>query len=285
VLEQSEANAILDLVNAAPPDLDTTATVIGGIAVFSRPGPDASFWCQAVGFEAPPSADLIGEIVDHYRARGVEQARIALPPHAIADDWDDIATKYGLTPRGRSLKLAARLEPLSPDAPVPPDAPVLPDAPVPSDAPVSPVPSVALSEQPAAVLVKPGDYERWAQVMWGIFDMGSKANVAVTVASLEHPSLRAYACWDGDAIVATGLVRLHEDSAHLFSGATVDGYRGRGAQSAIIAARVAAAREAGCAQVVVETGVASDGYNTSARNLMRAGFEPRYERQTWLWTA
>ncbi|MFG1606741.1 GNAT family N-acetyltransferase [Actinoplanes sp. NPDC049265] len=253
MFERSEADAFLDLVRAGPPELDTRAVTFDGVAVLTRPGPDASFWCQVVGFEEPPPADLIGAIVDHLRDRGVEQARFALPPHARTGDWAAIAAKYGLTPAGRTLKLAAR-------------------------------PSLDVAPAPAVTLVEPSDHERWSQVMWRVFGLSTPANIAISVAALKQPVFRAYARWDGDEIVATGLVRLHPDGAHLFSGATISTHRGHGAQSAVIAARVAAAAEAGCPVLVAETGVVPDGYNTSARNLIRAGFEPRYERETWLWT-
>jgi hypothetical protein len=58
-----------------------------------------------------------------------------------------------------------------------------------------------------------------------------------------------------------------------------------GAQQALLGARVEAARRAGCPLLVIESGVAADGYNDSARNQIRAGFTPQYERRTWLWTA
>ncbi|MEV6636199.1 GNAT family N-acetyltransferase [Actinoplanes sp. NPDC051470] len=261
MFEQSEAHAFLDLVNASSPEqrhrYGLEGITIGGVAVLSRPGPDMSFWCQAVGFETPPTADLIGEIIEHYRARGVAQARLIIPPQARTDEWAPIADKYGLTEGGGSLKLAVH-------APfeVPADPPGLRTA-----------------------LVTPDEAEQWSAVMWGVFGMSTPANIDLTAAALSQPHFRAYACWDRDEIVATGLVRLHPEAAHLFSGATVPAHRGRGAQAAIIAARMAAAQEAGCPVIVVETGTAPDGYNVSARNLIRAGFVPQYERQTWLWTA
>jgi len=261
--ERSEADAFLALVNAADPDVrrrhDVEATTIGGVAVLSRPGPDMAFWCQAVGFEAPPAAGLIEEIVGHYRARGVELARFILPPWAETPEWPAIAAKYGMVAGGGGLKLA-------------------------STSPSS-TPSTPSTSSLRTARVGLDDAERWATLMWGIFGMGSEADVELAVAALRRPEFEAYACWDGDEMVATGLVRLSPASAHLFSGATLPAYRGRGAQSALITARVEAARRSGCPMLVAETGVAPDGYNDSARNLMRAGFIPQYERRTWIWSA
>ena len=62
--------------------------------------------------------------------------------------------------------------------------------------------------------------------------------------------------------------------------------RGRGAQSALIAARIEAARGAGCTVVVTETGVPVDGdEGPSYRNLRRAGFQPAYVRDNYLSSA
>ena len=56
-------------------------------------------------------------------------------------------------------------------------------------------------------------------------------------------------------------------------GATLPPYRGRGAQSAILAARIEDARRQGCATVVTETGeLADDRPSSSYRNIVRAGF-------------
>ena len=50
-------------------------------------------------------------------------------------------------------------------------------------------------------------------------------------------------------------------------------YRGRGAQSAILAARIEDARRQGCGTVVTETGeLADDRPSSSYRNILRAGF-------------
>ena len=60
------------------------------------------------------------------------------------------------------------------------------------------------------------------------------------------------------------LARVRRDAAE---------YRGRGAQSAILAARIEDARRQGCATVVTETGeLADDRPSSSYRNILRAGF-------------
>ncbi|WP_106322723.1 GNAT family N-acetyltransferase [Actinoplanes italicus] len=259
--ERTEASMLLALTDATDPALarryDMDAATIGEVVVTSRPGPDMAFWCQAVGFEAPPTAGLIEEIVAHFRARDVEVARFVLPAYAETPEWPAIAEKHGLTAGETGLKLAMR----------------------------APLPYFTPHTDLRTARIAPDERERWATLMWGVFDMEFEANIAVTVSALDDPAFEAYACWDGDEMVATGLVWLGPDSAHLSSGATLASHRRRGAQQALLAARVEAARRAGCSLVVNESGVAAEGYNDSARNQIRVGFTPQYSRRTWTWTA
>jgi hypothetical protein len=63
-------------------------------------------------------------------------------------------------------------------------------------------------------------------------------------------------------------------------------FQGRGAQSALIAARMRTAIEAGCELLVAETGDEKPGeHNTSLRNLLRLGFRVLYKRRNWIWRA
>ena len=59
-------------------------------------------------------------------------------------------------------------------------------------------------------------------------------------------------------------------------------HRGRGAQSAILAARVERARERGLRVLITETGVPRDGRpGASYRNIVKSGFEPTYVRPNY----
>ncbi len=59
-------------------------------------------------------------------------------------------------------------------------------------------------------------------------------------------------------------------------------YRGRGAQSALLAARIDRARQIGLELVVTETGAPEHGEpGPSYRNILRAGFEPAYVRPNY----
>jgi len=90
----------------------------------------------------------------------------------------------------------------------------------------------------------------------------------------------AYA--DGEPAGAAALF-VDGSAAYLGLGATVPEHRGKGGQSALIAARIARARELGCARVYTETGeLRPDRPDGSYRNIVRAGFEELYVVPNWL---
>lgn len=74
--------------------------------------------------------------------------------------------------------------------------------------------------------------------------------------------------------VAIGALFVDGERGWLGIGATLPEFRQRGAQSALLAARIEAARQAGCRIVTTETGEAvSDEPNPSLANIRRAGFQ------------
>jgi GNAT superfamily N-acetyltransferase len=88
---------------------------------------------------------------------------------------------------------------------------------------------------------------------------------------------------DGDVPVGTGALYAEGGAGWLGFGATLAEHRGRGGQSAILAARIARAHELGLSRLVTSTGeLVADRPSTSYRNIERAGFELAYVRPNWL---
>ena len=95
-----------------------------------------------------------------------------------------------------------------------------------------------------------------------------------------------YLALDGDTPVATGALFLSGSDAgpigQLTFGSTLPEYRGRGAQSALVARRVEDARAAGARWVVSETDEElAERPNPSTRNLVRLGLPVAYVRANW----
>ena len=92
-----------------------------------------------------------------------------------------------------------------------------------------------------------------------------------------------FAAFDGETPAATGALFVTGTVGWLGAAGTLPEFRRCGAQAALLAARIEAGREAGCETLVTETGEPADGKpGGSYRNLVRAGFEPRYVRQNFL---
>jgi GNAT superfamily N-acetyltransferase len=91
-----------------------------------------------------------------------------------------------------------------------------------------------------------------------------------------------YMAFDGSRPVATAALYVFEDLGYLAMASTAESDRGRGAQQALIARRVAKAREIGCSVLVSETLSMLEG---SLRNLQRAGFREIYEKEVYEWSA
>src|SRR6185312_13348308 len=92
-----------------------------------------------------------------------------------------------------------------------------------------------------------------------------------------------FVAFDGREPAATGALFVTGSVGWLGAAGTLPEQRRRGAQNALLAARIAAGIAEGCTTLVTETGEPVDGKpGGSYRNLVRAGFEPRYVRQNYL---
>ena len=88
-----------------------------------------------------------------------------------------------------------------------------------------------------------------------------------------------YVAYDGAAPAGCGLLFAAGGAGWLGGAATLPEFRGRGAQTAMLAARIHRAAELGCEVVVTETGEqVADLPSRSYRNIERAGFELCYLR-------
>ena len=88
---------------------------------------------------------------------------------------------------------------------------------------------------------------------------------------------------DGDDPAAAAGIFMADGAGYLGFAATLPGHRGKGAQSALLAARISHAREHGCDVVVTETGERRDDRpSNSYRNILRAGFEEVSVTANWL---
>lgn len=92
-----------------------------------------------------------------------------------------------------------------------------------------------------------------------------------------------FGAFDRDRLVGTGAAHVAGTLAWLGAAGTLPDARGRGAQSAILAARIRAARDVGARVLATETVDRVDGVaGPSFRNVLRAGFEEGYVQGWWV---
>jgi hypothetical protein len=99
-----------------------------------------------------------------------------------------------------------------------------------------------------------------------------------------QPGWTHYIGYDGDEPVSIAAMFITDRIAWLGFGATLESHRGRGGQSAMFAARLRDARDAGSRWAITETGEETEAnpVNPSYRNMVRAGFRLAYPRQNWV---
>jgi hypothetical protein len=122
------------------------------------------------------------------------------------------------------------------------------------------------------------DFATVVRATWGV-----PPDVAVWLSALvDHADWHCFVAYDNERPVAAGMLYASGEVGWLGVTSTLVEYRGRGAQSAILAARVERSRELGLRLLVTETGaLGGEAPGASYRNILRAGFEPAYVRPNY----
>jgi hypothetical protein len=96
------------------------------------------------------------------------------------------------------------------------------------------------------------------------------------------PGWHCFLAWSDDEPAGCGALHVEGRLAWLGMAATRPALRRRGAQMAVLLARIEAARALGAGALYTETGAAAtDGPGPSYRNILRAGFRESYLRANW----
>jgi GNAT superfamily N-acetyltransferase len=268
--ERAEGKAIYDAAMSLDTDtrrkLGVEVLRVGGGVALSVRADSTHLWNRALGFgfTRAVTRDLIEQLALFYRAQGVVTATIQIAPSAMPADWDVIRAREGLSRGPRVVKLAREIDIEAP----------------PADA------GQNLRDGLRVGPVGSADEAECVAVRLRAFDVFDECTTALVSATVRAEGWHPFAVWDGDRIIATAGLHIHEDTARFLGGATLPEHRRHGAQAALIAARIQAARAAGCRWLVADTGPEIPGSrNSSLRNLRRAGFEVLYERTDWIWRA
>ncbi|WP_306212946.1 GNAT family N-acetyltransferase [Actinoplanes sp. RD1] len=259
--ESSEAGFMAAYESGTPAgaaaDLGITVRRIGGgVALAMRHDP-TGYWSKALGFGVtePVTDELVGAVVEFYREHGNDRAAIQIAPSLRPANWDEITRRYGLRQGNSVVKHAARPAEVGT---------------APTDLRVGPVPA--------------GQAVAWAELVLTCFGMPLGPLTEMLTASFGSPEFHPFGAWAGARLVGAANLFVRDGVASLNTGATHPDFRGRGAQSALIAARAAKAAELGCEWIISETGLPADGTkNPSTDNMLRLGLRDLYHRDNWIW--
>lgn len=227
----------------------------GGVVARMDAAPDVPSFTRALGLgmTEPLTDEVLDTALDYLRGAGGAVLLVQLSPFAETPEVLDMLAARGFE-RGRTWSKMMR--------------------------PVGPPPSA-----PTDLRIERAGREHreeFARVLITGMEM-PEVMIPFAAAQLDAPGWTAYAAFDGDALVATGSLFVHEQVAQLAGAATLPSHRGRGAQLALMAVRVEAAADLGAGWVTAETGSETPGEsNSSLHNMRRAGMEQLYERQNWL---
>lgn len=274
-LELVEARLYEDLFDAIPPEVASRERLAlhreGGALYLTAGGHDHPMFnrVMAVGLDespagANPAEAALESAAKHYREAGVRRWMVQLLPHMESEDFRVAAEDRGVV---RLRGWAKHLGPARADLPSRTDLRILK---VDGD--------LAADERERLG-------EAWARIVAQNFSL--PRSFAPWFRELaDRDNWLLYVAMDRNTPVATGALFLTtvggERFAELTFASTLPDHRGRGAQSALIARRVADARALGARWIATETDEERpDRPNPSCRNLERLGFPVVYVRANW----
>jgi GNAT superfamily N-acetyltransferase len=232
--------------------------VAGAFAVASRSLEKRMYnHVYGLGAHGPVGVADLDTLERFFHAAGAKSCRIALPPSPRATALADALGARGFAPLDVWQVLTRES-----GAPPPPRAPAPPGLTVRE---LRRADAAAFGELLLSSFSHPEHVGRWFDRLVG------------------RAHWRIVGVFDGRALVATAALHLSGEAAWLGLAATRPEYRRRGAQSALIALRIAIAREAGAKTLSVETTEDTRVKpNPSTHNLRRLGFRDLYKRPNWV---
>ncbi len=226
--------------------------IAGGYAsVASRLPPSAIVANRAisVGFDRPAEREEITELTALYRDRGVTRYFVQAHPDAARAELGDWLAAEGLEQARGWMKFSRGRE-----------APL------------------AIDTNLTLAKIDDANAEPMGRIIADAFDLGDAA-IPWLARLVAHPDWTILGAYDGDSLTAVGGLYVEEGIGWTDMGATAPAFRKRGAQSALLAARIQTALDMGCRIIGTCTGEAVPGDPQHPySNIKRMGFEERYVR-------
>lgn len=260
--ETSEAESLLSLMTgmteSARERMAVATERIGGGVATSAINDPSRFWSRVIGLGVtePVTAAIVDEILDFYIGHGNFESRFQIAPALLPPDWDAICARRGIAKGSSWYKMACKTVEFRPGTT-----------------------SLRITK------ITPENAELAASVLARGFGFPEDDMTGIYAPALTSGLFEGYAAWDGNEMVAAAALSITGETGEMYGAATLPAHRGKGAQTALLAARAAAAKSAGCTWLISETWMPAPGdSNPSFDNMARSGFAVLYERPNWLWT-
>jgi hypothetical protein len=254
-IEAVERDACAVLYAAAPPATADALglrchPVTGGIQLVCR-ALDNLVFNRLLGLPDTLAAEDLDAALARFDAAGLRDRVVQVPPDA--DRLAKLCTARGLVLRSHVWTKFMR----------------------PATDPLRPATDLAVVEADAG---RAGDFAAVVRRIYGLPEVVDPWLAAL----VGRPRWRVFLACDGVTAVGTGALYLGDGLGWLGFGAILPEAHGGGAQSDLLAARIAAGRAAGLAGLTTETGRPLPGEPApSFRNITRAGFAEAYDRRNF----
>jgi GNAT superfamily N-acetyltransferase len=238
-------------------ELPSYAGFIGSALMAAMPTVDILAFNRVIGLgiQQAVTASDIKDILHFYQQAGSARFFVQLSPWAQPADVEHVLEQHGFQYYNAWVKLYRRA-----DATVPA---------VHTDLRIVEV-TKAQAQTYGALLVKAFD---WPPALSYAF--------ARTVGKQGY---HQYFAMDGETPVAAAALFIHGDFASMAIAATLPSHRGRGAQGALLAKRIATAHALGCKYIISETAEEKPEHPVASyRNMRRFGFEVAYKRLNYIY--
>lgn len=229
----------------------------GGVLTLMTRDPTGGYWNKAIGLglTEPLTGEVVDEVCRIVTAHGVAAMAFQMAPHAQPEGWERLLAERRMSPGATLVKYFG---------------PATEPAPVDTDLRIGRL-GVA-------------DAAAFGRVLRAGFEMPPDPALEAWFAELPTygEDWATFGAWAGDDLAGVANLFVHGDVLTLSGAATLPAFRGRGAQSALMAARIREGLAHGCRWISTETWPESPEHpNPSQHNMRALGLTELYERRDW----
>jgi hypothetical protein len=258
IVEYGEARAMIDTFNASPPDLalqyGLQVTHFGSAVAVTMKHVNMILFnrVMGLGLVEPITEDLVQNLVEHFRQHAAPNFAFQISP---AVDCPQLP--HWLSSRGLQFTNSWARYIRSADSPP------------------------AVHTNLTVKRIDSKQAEIFADVFKRAYGLPDILKPFLT-AVIGRRGWAHYLAFEGDIPVASGVLHMENETGWFGMGSTLPSHRHQGAQSAIIARRIADAQAENCRWLVAETAEDTPEHpNPSSKNLVRLGFQLAYLRPNY----